>query len=46
MWRLVLDAKMEYHTVFYQMTPMEIAEANAAYDLYLAAVKKANKKAG
>lgn len=44
MWRLVIDAKMDYNTVFWQMTPGEIAEANAALDLYIEAVKKANKK--
>lgn len=44
MWRLVIDAKMDYNTVFWQMTPGEIAEANAALDLYIEAVKNANNK--
>lgn len=45
MWRLVLDAKMDYNTVFHQMLPSEIDEANAALDLYIDALKKAaNKK--
>lgn len=46
MWRLVLDANLDFNTVFHQMEPSEIAEANAAYDLYLAAVRKAKRKAG
>jgi hypothetical protein len=29
--------------VFHQMSPNEISEANAALDLYIGAVKKANK---
>lgn len=44
MWRLVLDAKMDYNTVFNQMLPSEIAEANAALDLYVEAIKNAAKK--
>lgn len=44
MWRLVLDAKMDYNTVFHQMLPSEIDEANAAFDIYIAAMKKANKQ--
>lgn len=44
-WRLVLDAGMNYDTVFHQMSPMEIAEANTAYDLLLQAREKAAKKA-
>lgn len=43
MWRLVLDAKMDYNTVFHQMLPSEIDEANAALDLYIAQMKKQNK---
>lgn len=35
---------MDYYTVFYQMTPSEIEEANVAFDMYIAAVKKANKQ--
>lgn len=38
-WRLVLDAGMDFNTVFHQMLPSEIAEANAAYDLLLKARK-------
>jgi len=44
MWRLVIDAKMDYNTVFHQMLPSEIDEANAALDLYIAEQKKAQKK--
>lgn len=40
----MLDAKMDYNTVFHQMLPSEIEEANAAFDLYIAAVKQANKQ--
>lgn len=40
MWRLVLDGKMDYNTVFHQMLPSEIDEANAALDIYIAAMKK------
>lgn len=43
MWRLVLDAKMDYNTVFNQMLPSEIAEANAALDLYSEAIRKSIK---
>ena len=38
MWRLVLDAKMDYNTVFNQMLPSEIAEANAALTIYPSSV--------
>ena len=44
MWRLVLDAKIDYNTVFHQMLPSEIDEANAALDLYIAAAKKEAQK--
>ena len=44
MWRLVLDAKMDYNTVFHQMLPSEINEANAALDIYIAQMNKAAKK--
>lgn len=45
MWRLVLDAKMDYNTVFHQMLPSEIDEANAALDIYIEKMQKAaNKK--
>lgn len=43
-WRLVLDAGMDYNTVFNQMSPLEVAEANAAYDLLLEARRKAAEK--
>jgi len=43
MWRLVLDGKLDYNTVFHQMLPSEIDEANAALDLYIAAMKKKQK---
>lgn len=42
-WRLVLDAGMDFNTVFYQMLPSEVAEANAAYDLLIEAQKKVQK---
>lgn len=41
MWRLVLDAKMDYNTVFHQMLPSEINEANAALDIYIENAQKA-----
>lgn len=44
MWRLVLDAKMDYNTVFHQMLPSEINEANAALDIYIAKTNEAAKK--
>jgi len=44
MWRLVLDGKMDYNTVFHQMLPSEIDEANAALDIYIEAMKKESKK--
>lgn len=44
MWRLVLDAKMDYNTVFHQMLPSEIDEANAALDIYIDEMNKAAKK--
>lgn len=44
MWRLVLDAKMDYNTVFHQMLPCEIDEANAALDIYIAEMNKAAKR--
>ena len=34
---------MDYQTVFCYMTPTEIAEANAAYDLLLEAQRKATE---
>lgn len=44
MWRLVFDGKMDYNTVFHQMLPSEIDEANAALDIYIDAMNKAQKK--
>lgn len=44
MWRLVLGAGIAFNTVFHQMTPDEIREANAAFDFYLVTQKK--KKVG
>lgn len=44
MWRLVLDGKMDYNTVFHQMLPSEIDEANAALDIYIETMKKAQNK--
>ena len=43
MWRLVLDAKMDYNTVFHQMLPCEIDEANAALDIYIEEMEKKMK---
>ncbi|WP_302326285.1 hypothetical protein [Enterocloster lavalensis] len=43
-WRLVLDAGMDFNTVFYQMSPAEVVEANAAFDLLIGLRKKAAKK--
>ena len=44
MWRLVLDAKMDYNTVFHQMLPSEINEANAALDIYIDKMNEAAKQ--
>lgn len=44
MWRLVLDGKLDYNTVFHQMLPSEIDEANEALDIYIAQMNKATKK--
>ena len=40
----MLDAKMDYNTVFHQMSPTEIEKANIALDMYIAAMKKAQKQ--
>ena len=37
----MLDAGLNYNTVFNQMSPLEVAEANVAYDLLLEARRKA-----
>lgn len=34
---------MDYNTVFHQMLPSEIDEANAAFDIYIEAIKKQTK---
>ena len=45
MWRLVLsDTGLDYNTVFHQMTPDEINEANIALDDFLKAQQNASKK--
>lgn len=45
MWRLVLsDGNLDYNTVFHQMTMDEVDEANAALDLYIEQINKANKR--
>lgn len=45
LWRLVLDAKMDFNVVFYQMTPSEIDEANSALDIYVDMMKpKKNRR--
>jgi len=41
MWRLVLDMKLDYNTVFHQMSEEEILMANIALDMY---IKAKNKK--
>lgn len=38
-----MDAGMDYNTVFWQMSPNEIHEANAALDLYIKAIKQERK---
>ncbi len=41
MWRLVLsDGGLDYNTVFHQMLPSEIEEANAALDRMIELSKK------
>lgn len=40
----MLDARLDFNTVFHQMDSLEIAEANAAYDLYLTAQKKGKQE--
>ena len=39
-----LDGKLDYNTVFHQMLPSEIDEANEALDIYIAQMNKAAKK--
>lgn len=40
LWRLVLDAGIDYNTVFHQMTEEEALEANIALDMYIKMMKK------
>lgn len=35
---------MDFNTVFYQMTPNEISEANCALDYYIDLLEKSAKK--
>lgn len=45
LWRLVLsDCGLDYNTVFNQMTPDEILEANAALDMKIEQERKAIKR--
>lgn len=39
LWRLVLDGKLDYNTVFHQMTEDEALEANIALDMYIEMMK-------
>lgn len=45
-WRLIFSdmSNLDYNTVFNQMTPEEIEEANAALDMIMIEIKKKNKK--
>ncbi len=36
----MIDAGMDFNTVFNQMTPDEVSEANCALDYYIEMVKK------
>ncbi|MEQ6856069.1 hypothetical protein AAHH17_16435 [Lysinibacillus capsici] len=45
MWRLVMEEKIDYATAS-TMTLDEILEANAALDIHIENVNKANKKGG
>ena len=45
MWRLVLQDVVDYETAL-EMTLDEIYEANAALDIHIENVNKANKKGG
>lgn len=44
MWRLVLDAGLDYDTVFHQMSQDELDEANAAFDYYCELIEKQTHK--
>jgi hypothetical protein len=41
---ILSDAHFDYNTVFNQMTPEEIEEANIALDIYADQLKKATSK--
>lgn len=43
-WALVFGAGMSYHEVFHEMTPDEIGEACAAYNLYSKRLEMQMKK--
>ncbi len=45
-WRLIFSdiSNLDYNTVFHQMTPEEIEEANTALDIIISEIKKKNKK--
>ena len=45
-WRLIFSdiSNLDYDTVFHQMTPEEIEEANAAFDMIQDAINKAAKR--
>lgn len=43
LWRLVLDGKLPFDTVFYDMSLNQVYEANAALDLYIKLQKDARK---
>ncbi|MGA4517200.1 hypothetical protein ACPA0F_07920 [Solibacillus silvestris] len=45
MWRLVMEEKIDYATAS-TMTLHELLEANAALDIHIENVNKANKKGG
>ena len=47
-WRLILSdcGGFDYNTVFFQMTPQQIAEANIALDIMIQAQKRAAKARG
>lgn len=45
-WRLIFCdmSNLDYNTVFHQMTPQEIEEANIALDMIASEIKKKSKK--
>ena len=44
MWRLIFDGGLSYNTVWTQMTPVEVGEANAALDYYIQIQNEARKR--